>query len=252
MQQKMRELDKQLMEARAETCERARKYEVPMTLFPAAQPWVHFPWEGEFLPRSQCEDSLRQAIGLRELPSLEALIEASAGKGLSKKNSRVYFEAIELRDLLRAEAALTVLQAPPGEAPTPQMDCIARRRGESQSDSGGGGSALAVGEGEGGEGVDEGVSPALRRALEVFLEPVDTTVLATVPRHRPFAEVLDEHSKQWEDFIRPGEDSVRRAKILSVVSDSLGVSDIETEQCREQEQEKEQEAEQEQEIEMER
>ena len=40
--------------------------------------------------------------------------------------------------------------------------------------------------------------------------------------------------------------------VLAIVSDSVGVSDIETEQCREQEQEKEQEQEQEQEIEMER
>ena len=100
---------------------------------------------------------------------------------------------------------------------------------------------------------EERPSKHLERSLEVFLEPVNTTVLATVPRHRPFVEVLDEHCQQWAEFIRPGEDEARRSRILTVVSDSTGgVADIETEQCREQEQEKEQEQEQEQEIEMER
>ena len=71
-------------------------------------------------------------------------------------------------------------------------------------------------------------------------------------QQRPFVQVLSEHCEKWAELIRPGEDSARRDKILAMVSDSVGVSDIETEQCREQEQEKEQEQEQEQEIEMER
>ena len=76
-----------------------------MELFPPHQPWKHFPWEGQFGPRSRCEDELRQAVGLRELSTLQPLLAAAAHQGLSKRNSRIYFEALELRDLLQAEAS---------------------------------------------------------------------------------------------------------------------------------------------------
>lgn len=93
---------------------------------------------------------------------------------------------------------------------------------------------------------------ALHRATDVFLEEVVTSVPETTPQQRHFVAVLKEQCAKWAELIRPGKDATIRDAILSVVSDSVGVSDIETEQCREQEQEKEQEQEQEQEIEMER
>ena len=71
-------------------------------------------------------------------------------------------------------------------------------------------------------------------------------------RNSPPLQVLSERCAEWGGFIRSAEDQARRDGILAVVSDAVGVTDIETEQCREQEQEKEQEQEQEQEIEMER
>ena len=64
-------MEKQLQETRMETFERARKFEISMDLFPSEQPWVNFPWEKEFRPRSACEDQLRQAIGLRDLTQLD-------------------------------------------------------------------------------------------------------------------------------------------------------------------------------------
>eukprot|EP00966_Prymnesium_polylepis_P066989 1554960-Prymnesium_polylepis.1 len=64
--------------------------------------------------------------------------------------------------------------------------------------------------------------------MKVFLEDVDTTVPEGTPQQRPFVQVLAEHCEKWERYILPGEDSARREKILSMVSDSVGVSDIET------------------------
>ena len=60
--------------------------------FAFEQPWCHFPWEAAFGPRSKCEDELRQAIGLRELPQLTKLIDMCESNGLTKRNSRVFFE----------------------------------------------------------------------------------------------------------------------------------------------------------------
>ena len=57
---------------------------------------------------------------------------------------------------------------------------------------------------------------------------------------------------EFEGFMTSADDQARCSSILAMVSDSVGVSAIETEQCREQEQEKEQEQEQEAEVEMER
>jgi hypothetical protein len=51
-------------------------------------------------------------------------------------------------------------------------------------------------------------------------QPVDTTVLASVPRHCSFAKMLEEHSARFLPFICSEEDISRRARILSMVSDS--------------------------------
>ena len=70
---------------------------------------------------------------------------------------------------------------------------------------------------------------------------VDTTVSQTTPQQRAYATVLAERCEPHERFIHAGVDDERRKGILEVVSDAVGVTDIETEQCREQEQEREQE-----------
>ena len=67
---------------------------------------------------------------------------------------------------------------------------------------------------------DDGLPERLRRALRTFVEPVDTSVLASVPRHRSFAKVLEEHCARFLPFICSEEDISRRARILSMVSDS--------------------------------
>ena len=67
---------------------------------------------------------------------------------------------------------------------------------------------------------DDGLPERLLRALRTFVEPVDTSVLASVPRHRSFAKVLEEHCARFLPFICSEEDISRRARILSMVSDS--------------------------------
>ena len=52
------------------------------------------------------EDKLRQAIGLRDLGQLTSMLQTAATFGLTKANSRVFFEAHSLRDLLAAEDAV--------------------------------------------------------------------------------------------------------------------------------------------------
>ena len=54
---------------------------------------------------SACEEHLRQGIGLRELERLDKYLKRGAEKGLTKRNSRIYYEALELRDLLAQESA---------------------------------------------------------------------------------------------------------------------------------------------------
>ena len=85
----------------------------------------------------------------------------------------------------------------------------------------------------------EAVEPApafsrLCAALDVFLEPIETDVSVGIPAQKDFVSVLAERSRGFEPFIRPGADEARCRQILAMVSGSVGVSDIETEQCREQ------------------
>lgn len=99
--QKMRELEKVLHHSRAEVLLQAKKAEIPPDLFPAEGPWLHFPWEDHCRPRTAAEEKLRGAIGLREASQLRELIFEAAKTGLNKRNSRVYFEAVELSGLLQ-------------------------------------------------------------------------------------------------------------------------------------------------------
>ena len=93
---------------------------------------------------------------------------------------------------------------------------------------------------------------ALLRALDVFMEDVVTKVHDSAPLRPKFIDVLKGMRDSFAEFLRKSEDIEVTEMILGLVTNSVGLEGVETEQCREQEQEKEQEQEQEQEIEMER
>jgi len=227
--------------------QKATRLELPVDLFPALAPYKLFPWDQHLLPRSDAEDGLRAAIGLRDLHLLEHQLPHAQSVGLTKRNSHVFFEALELCDLLMAEEATQRVNASctgstydeiqdPIEPRSPLRGCsvsevnlpppIIREKTQDAMDR-------------------------LCRALDVFVEPVCTEVPSTLPKPRRFVDILSERAEHFRDFVTFTGVSQRDA-ILAIVSGAVGVSDIETEQCREQEQEKSQEQEQEQEIEMER
>jgi len=248
LEEKQRALEQSLHHQRKEARVQAHREELPIELFPALEPWKHFPWEAHFLPRSDAEEQLRAAVGLRDLPLIEQQLVAAVSAGLSRTNSRVTFEALELRDLLRAQAAMEAAAVKAARVSSAN-GMITLTDNSSSSDE---------------ETATVPTPPPITRektqdilerlgtALNVFVEPVATDVPSGLPKPQPFVEVLRKRAEQFESFIVLQRDVNRRGAILSIVSNAVGVTDIETEQCREQEQEKAQEQEQEQEIEMER
>lgn len=226
--------------------QKAARLELPVDLLPALTPYKVFPWDQHFLPRSDAEDGLRAAIGLRDLHLLEHQLPHAQSVGLTKHNSRVFFEALELCDLLMAQEVTQRVSASsawstceiqePSEPRSPLRGCsvseanlpppITREKTQDAMDR-------------------------LCRALDVFVEPVCTEIPSTLPKLRRFVEILSERAEHFRDFVTLT-GAAQRDAILATVSGAVGVSDIDTEQCREQEQEKSQEQEQEQEIEMER
>ena len=236
-----RDIERDVAKRRQRVDERAAKANLPADLFPLDKPWGLFPWEEHFRARSECEDALRQAIGLRELPRLTSLLASGEEAGLTRMNSSVFFDAVELCELLQAEGAASARSQDAGlheaDPPSPAPHLAAAEE-----------PGLLMPRREKTEAVRE----RLNGALDVFIEPVETQVSAGVPKLRPFKQVLAEKAAQFEPFMRSPHAAARRAAILGSVSDAAGVTDIETEQCREQEQEKEQEQEQEAEVEMER
>ena len=243
---------------RSEVVAKAAALQLPADLFPAATPWKFFPWERQLLPRAEAEEGLRTAIGLRDLAHLNEQLKAARTLKLSSTTSRVFFEAVELRDLLEAEAAIAAA-----------AEAAARAAADEEATSSDAASSAMKTTADGVKDADaaigndaadsnehskpvEPTSSTLGDALDVFVETVSTEVPATLPRARPFVEVLSERASQFGAFLRSSTDLERRDAILAAASGATGASDIETEQCREQEQEKAQEQEQEQEIEMER
>ena len=301
-------LSASLTSQRNDAASAARKLEVPLALFPVEKPWSHFPWEAHFLPRSDAEESMRAAIGLRDLPLLTERIVKAGSVGLTHRNSRVCFEAKELRDMLLAQRAMADAAAaaaaetaaaaahriPPsahvsdsqnvapltvriqaledasaaGPPPIARKDsaksamedednyesAVENADDEPRSPLRGQSASRANAPPVPPKIVREKTSDAMNRlgkALDVFVEPISTEVPAGLPQPKPFVEVLRARAAQFDEYVINGDAAVRDA-ILATVSSAVGVTDIETEQCREQEQEKAQEQEQEQEIEMER
>jgi len=254
IEEKTRSLSTSLATQRRDAEGQARKLEVPAQLFPALQPWQHFPWDAHFLPRSEAEEQVRAAIGLRDLPLLKERLVKAGAVGLSKR-SRVCFEAVELRDLLMAQQAMDAAAAAAADAaadtPTPTISERLADDDEPRSPLRGKAASEVNAPPPIVREKTQDVLERLGCALDVFVEPVTTEVPSGLPKPKPFVEVLRGRAEQFDSFVRRS-DVQRRDAILATVSSAVGVTDIETEQCREQEQEKAQEQEQEQEIEMER
>jgi len=267
LEEKTRALTVSLTNQRREAEVHAHRLEVPIDLFPALTPWHNFPWEQHCLPRSEAEEQLRAAIGLRDLAMLKERLLKAAAVGLSRRKSRIFFEAVELRDLLLAQQAMdeTATAAAAAAAAAQKVDSKKRSdlnlsvfsesHGEDEPRSPLRGKAASAGNIMTPPPVvrekTQDAVERLSRALDVFVEPVCTNVPNGLPNPKPFVEVLRREAERFDHFVRRS-DTMRRDEILATVSSAVGVTDIETEQCREQEQEKAQEQEQEQEIEMER
>ena len=73
---------------------------------------------------------------------------------------------------------------------------------------------------------------------QAFIEDVDTSILDRPPVQQPLVKILTARSEQWERLIKPGRDTERRELILGMVTDAVGLSQMMTEQSKEQEQEK--------------
>ena len=80
---------------------------------------------------------------------------------------------------------------------------------------------------------------SLLRALDVYIEDVVTTVHDAAPLRPKFVDVLRAMRDDFAEFLTRSEDMEMTEAILQLVSQSVGLEGVETEQCREQEQEKE-------------
>ena len=244
VEEKQRMLEAHLRSHHQDAMKKAASLELPIELFPLLTPYQHFPWEKHFLPRSDAEDGLRTAIGLRDLPMLVERLPHAESVGLSKRNSRVYFEAVELRDLLAADETIAASMARDDDDDS--IDVNEPRsplRGYSDSEMN---LPPPITREKTQDAMDR-----LGSALDVFVEDVCTAVPSTLPKPKRYVDILSDRAEHFKAFVKYSGVAQRDA-ILATVSGAVGVSDIETEQCREQEQEKSQEQEQEQEIEMER
>ena len=65
-----REQERTVEEQHEKALKAASQHGVPAALFPLDAPWRLFPWYEQLGPRADCEESLRLAIGLRDLPRL--------------------------------------------------------------------------------------------------------------------------------------------------------------------------------------
>ena len=92
----------------------ASHHGVPTSLFPLESPWSLFPWYEQLGPRADCEESLRLAIGLRDPHRLSTYLAMGVERGLTKRNSHVFYAATELNELLVAEGAAQARSAAVG------------------------------------------------------------------------------------------------------------------------------------------
>jgi len=243
VEEKQRALELHLQNHAKDAAQKVERLELPADLFPVLTPYKLFPWDQHFLPRSYAEDGLRTAVGLRDLAMLSKQLPHAQHVGLSKRNSRIFFEALELFDLLTAEEATQRVPTFAVSACDEIYEPRSPLRGCTVSQ---GNLPPPLTREKTQDTMDR-----LNRAVDVFVETVCTEVPSTLPKPQRYVEILSERASYFQDFITTAGVAQRDA-ILAMASGVVGVTDIETEQCREQEQEKSQEQEQEQEVEMER
>lgn len=212
---------------------------IPSELFPESAPFKLFPWAEALGPRSDCEEVLRRAIALRDEALLMRELQGRALEvGLDKNNSRVYFEAAELRDLLRAEGVNTKRS----QASSYHEARVSRSSSARSAHSDG----AAEGVASSADAPSE-VMGRLSAALDAFVEGVDTTVSTETPLPLPYVDVLESRCAEWTHLLHE-KDLAEKAKIMAMVSDVVGVTDLETEAEKEKENEKEVEVEKDKEI----
>ena len=66
-----------------EILRQARDAGLPEGIFPRSDPWEHFPWT-ELSERSDCEEELRRAVGLRDAARLQRLLRKARRVGIDK------------------------------------------------------------------------------------------------------------------------------------------------------------------------
>ena len=135
-----REQERTVEEQHEQALKAAAQHGIPTELFPLEAPWSLFPWDEQLGPRADCEahrllytpvpppvtsagtpyrptasassprlqESLRLAIGLRDLERLGHYLTLGQERGLTKQNSHIFYAATELNELLVAEGAAQV------------------------------------------------------------------------------------------------------------------------------------------------
>jgi len=244
--------------------------------------WGSFPWL-HYKEQSEVEEALLQAVGLRDFGAMETLLVRAAALGLNKKHSVIFFQAQELRDLLAhekfeeaylASKVQQMLGAPfhisstesdgrPSALIIEARPASWNRGGETALPMSPAGASMLKRETSRGSEIGmhdvarvqqlkredtQDRFAALLRALDVFMEDVITKVHDSAPLRPRFIDVLRAMRDSFSEFLQKSEDMRVTDSILELVSHSVGLEGVETEQCREQEQEKEQEQEQEQEV----
>ena len=137
-------------------------------------------------PRADCEESLRLAIGLRDLPRLARYLALGVERGLTKRNSQVFYAATELHELLVAEGAAQARSAAVGlhdDAPPADPAAHAAAAAADSAASAAGGAAPPPVAVRPQREKTEDVRLRLNDALSAFIEPVRCLVITPLHLH---------------------------------------------------------------------
>ena len=135
-------------------------------------------------PRADCEESLRLAIGLRDLPRLARYLALGVERGLTKRNSQIFYAATELHELLVAEGAAQARSAAVGlHDDAPPADPAAHSAAASAADGAAPPPVAVLPQRE----KTEDVRLRLNDALSAFIEPVRCLVITPLHLHPRYA-----------------------------------------------------------------
>ena len=138
-------------------------------------------------PRADCEESLRLAIGLRDLPRLARYLALGAERGLTKRNSQILYAATELHELLVAEGAAQARSAAVGlhddVPPADSAAASAASAAASAASAAAGGAAPPPVAVPPRREKTEDVRLRLNDALSAFIEPVRCLVITALHIH---------------------------------------------------------------------